>query len=65
VRVGTALWRWGDVYVIDGILVNGTARAIGWFSTVARQVQTGYVYHYAFAMILGLFLLITFYLRAN
>jgi NADH-quinone oxidoreductase subunit L len=65
VRVGTALWRWGDVHVIDGILVNGTARAIGWFSTVARQVQTGYVYHYAFAMILGLFLLITFYLRAS
>jgi NADH-quinone oxidoreductase subunit L len=65
VRVGTALWRWGDVHVIDGILVNGTARAIGWFSMIARQVQTGYVYHYAFAMILGLFLLITFYLRAS
>ena len=63
VRFGVALWRWADSYVIDGFLVNGTARAIGWVSATVRYVQTGYVYHYAFAMILGLFLLITFYLH--
>jgi NADH-quinone oxidoreductase subunit L len=43
---------------IDGVLVNGTARAIGAIASVVRQVQTGYLYHYAFAMIIGLSLLI-------
>jgi len=62
--LGRFLWKQGDVKVIDGFLVNGTARAIGWFSSVIRHMQTGYVYHYAFAMILGLFLLITFFLHA-
>ena len=56
-------WRIGDVMLIDGLAVNGTARVIGWFSSIIRHVQTGYVYHYAFAMILGLFLLITFFLH--
>ena len=49
--------------LIDGLAVNGTARVIGWVSSVMRHIQTGYVYHYAFAMILGLFLLITFFLH--
>ncbi len=62
-RLGSALWRIGDVRIIDGLAVNGTARIIGWFSSVIRHVQTGYVYHYAFAMILGLFLLMTFFLH--
>jgi len=62
-RLGNLLWRVGDVKAIDGFLVNGTARAIGWLSAVVRHVQSGYVYHYAFAMIVGLFLLITFFLR--
>ena len=43
--------------------MNGTARMIGWVSSVIRHIQSGYVYHYAFAMILGLFLLITFFLH--
>ena len=61
--IGRLLWKVGDVRLIDGLAVNGTARVIGWVSSVMRHIQTGYVYHYAFAMILGLFLLITFFLH--
>jgi NADH-quinone oxidoreductase subunit L len=61
--LGNLLWRFGDVRAIDGVLVNGTARLIGWIATVVRRVQSGYIYHYAFAMIIGLFLLITFFLH--
>jgi NADH-quinone oxidoreductase subunit L len=63
-RLGQLFWRIGDVRIIDGLAVNGTARVVGWISATIRHVQTGYVYHYAFAMILGVFLLITFFLRA-
>jgi NADH-quinone oxidoreductase subunit L len=56
--VGRFFWKIGDVKVIDGFFVNGTARAIGWFAGVIRHIQTGFLYHYAFAMILGLVLLI-------
>jgi NADH-quinone oxidoreductase subunit L len=52
--LGRLFWNVGDVTLIDGVLVNGSARAVGWFSSVIRHVQTGYLYHYAFAMILGL-----------
>ena len=51
---GKALWKAGDGAVIDGVLVDGTARTIGWMASVVRRVQTGYVYTYAFAMVLGL-----------
>jgi len=51
------LWQVGDVRLIDGILVNGTARLIGRLAGILRQLQTGYVYHYAFTMIIGLVLL--------
>ena len=37
--------------MIDGALVNGSARVVGWFAGVVRWLQTGYIYHYAFAMI--------------
>lgn len=60
-RLGTGLWAWGDKTVIDGIMVNGSARLIGWFAGVARRMQTGYVYHYAFSMILGLLALLTYF----
>ncbi|MGH8501751.1 MAG: NADH-quinone oxidoreductase subunit L [Gammaproteobacteria bacterium] len=53
------LWRVGDAGIIDGALVNGTARMVGWLSGRARHVQTGYLYHYAFMMIIGLLLLLT------
>lgn len=61
--IGRLFWKIGDEKLIDGLAVNGTARVIGWVSSVIRHIQTGYVYHYAFAMILGLFLLITFFLH--
>jgi NADH-quinone oxidoreductase subunit L len=60
-RLGTGLWSWGDKTVIDGIMVNGTARLIGWFAGVARRMQTGYIYHYAFTMIFGVFALLSFF----
>ncbi len=52
--LGRLLWKVGDVILIDGALVNGTARLVGMVAVVARQVQTGYLYHYAFAMLVGL-----------
>jgi NADH-quinone oxidoreductase subunit L len=53
------LWKFGDVNLIDGVLVNGTARLVGRFAGILRNMQTGYVYHYAFAMITGVFVLLT------
>jgi NADH-quinone oxidoreductase subunit L len=53
-RVAGSLWRVGDQLLIDGVMVNGSARAVGLISTVVRNVQSGYLYHYAFAMIIGL-----------
>ena len=59
--VGGKLWQVGDVKIIDGLLVNGTARLIGYCSTVIRKLQSGLIYHYAFAMIIGAFLMLTFW----
>jgi len=56
--IGYVLWGIGDRGIIDGLLVNGSARAIGAFAGVARRVQTGYLYHYAFAIVIGLAVLI-------
>ncbi|MEX2495255.1 MAG: NADH-quinone oxidoreductase subunit L [Woeseia sp.] len=53
-NIGSFLWRKGDELLIDGALVNGTANSIGRLAGVLRRVQTGYLYHYAFAMIIGL-----------
>ena len=52
--IGTFLWQKGDQLIIDGILVNGTAKTVGRLAGVMRQIQTGYLYTYAFAMIIGL-----------
>ena len=57
--LGTGLWKGGDVGVIDGVFVNGSARLIGWFATVVRRFQSGYIYHYAFTMIIGVLVLLT------
>jgi NADH-quinone oxidoreductase subunit L len=51
---GDLCWRVGDVTIIDGAVVNGTANAVGRLSGVIRKLQTGYLYHYAFAMVIGL-----------
>lgn len=61
-RVGGFLWQTGDVRLIDGALVNGSARIVGMLAGVIRQAQSGYLYHYAFAMIIGLSLLLGWYL---
>lgn len=60
---GQLLWKFGDVAVIDGFFVNGSAKFIGWWSQVVRRVQSGYLYHYAFAMILGLLALLAVFVH--
>ncbi len=52
--VGTGLWKLGDVTLIDGLAVNGSARSVVWISGQVRKIQSGYLYEYAFAMIFGL-----------
>ncbi|MEZ5578689.1 MAG: NADH-quinone oxidoreductase subunit L [Candidatus Competibacteraceae bacterium] len=59
--LGTALWKYADAGLIDGLMVNGTARLVGWFGAITRHVQTGYLYTYAFAMIVGLLVLLTWF----
>ncbi|MBI5430919.1 MAG: NADH-quinone oxidoreductase subunit L [Nitrosomonadales bacterium] len=53
------LWKFGDVKLIDGLMVNGTAKLVGAFSGVVRHLQSGYIYHYAFSMIIGVFVLLS------
>jgi NADH-quinone oxidoreductase subunit L len=57
--LGRGLWRVGDVGIIDGFFVNGSARVVGWFAGVIRRVQSGFIYHYAFMMIIGVLVLLT------
>jgi NADH-quinone oxidoreductase subunit L len=59
--LGNGLWKGGDQGVIEGVFVNGSARAVGWFAGVIRWVQSGYIYHYAFAMLLGVIGLMTYF----
>jgi NADH-quinone oxidoreductase subunit L len=61
--IGGKLWQVGDVKIIDGFMVNGTARLIGRISAVVRHLQSGLIYHYAFAMIIGVFALLTFFMK--
>jgi NADH-quinone oxidoreductase subunit L len=61
--LGGKLWQTGDVKVINGFFVNGTAYLIGRISGVIRYLQSGLIYHYAFAMIIGAFLLLTFFMK--
>ena len=60
--VGTALWRGGDQAVIDGVMVNGSAGAVAWFAARARLIQSGFLYSYAFWMIVSLVLLLGWFL---
>ena len=53
-KLGQFLWTKGDELIIDGLFVNGTARTVGRLSGALRHLQTGYLYHYAFAMIIAL-----------
>ncbi|MDR2129405.1 MAG: NADH-quinone oxidoreductase subunit L [Burkholderiaceae bacterium] len=63
--LGEGLWRGGDRGLIDGLLVNGSARLVGWFAGVIRWAQSGYLYHYALVMILGVFVFMTFFVWLN
>jgi NADH-quinone oxidoreductase subunit L len=60
--LGLGLWKGGDQALIDGAMVNGSAAAVGWFSGVARRLQTGYLYSYAFWMVIGLAVLAGWFL---
>jgi NADH-quinone oxidoreductase subunit L len=60
--LGRLLWRVGDVAIIDGFFVNGAARVVGWTAGVIRRFQSGFIYHYAFMMIIGVFLLLTLWI---
>ena len=59
--LANGLWRGGDQRLIDGWLVNGAWRVVGAVALFARRLQTGFLYHYAFLMVLGMFLLITWF----
>ena len=59
--LGVALWKVGDQAVIDGAVVNGSWRIVGWISGLVRKVQTGFLYDYALTMVLGVFVLMTYF----
>jgi NADH-quinone oxidoreductase subunit L len=61
--IGHTFWKGGDQALIDGAVVNGSARSVGRFAAIARHLQTGYLYDYAIAMILGLVVLLTFFVN--
>ncbi|MBL8442411.1 MAG: NADH-quinone oxidoreductase subunit L [Zoogloeaceae bacterium] len=63
--LGGGLWRVGDRGLIDGVIVNGGARTVGWVAQMTRLLQTGHLYQYAFAMIIGVFALLTFWFNAG
>lgn len=60
--LGTMLWKIGDVKIIDGLIVNGSAKLVGWIASWVRFFQSGYIYHYAFTMIVGVFILMSLWL---
>ncbi len=59
--LGTGLWKGGDQAIIDGTVVNGSWKLVGWISGSVRKVQSGFLYHYALVMILGIFVLMTYF----
>ena len=63
--LGVGLWKGGDQAVIDGAVVNGSWKLVGWFAGVVRWVQSGYIFHYALVMILGIFGLMTYFVWLN
>ena len=62
---GTLFWKVGDQKLIDGVLVNGSWKLVGWISGIVRRLQSGYIYHYAFGMIIGVFVLMTYFVWLN
>ena len=63
--LGSVLWKVGDQKIIDGLFVNGSWKLVGWVSARVRKIQSGYIYHYAFGMIIGVFVLMTYFVFLN
>ena len=63
--LGMGLWKYGDQKLIDGALVNGSWKVVSWVSGVVRRLQSGFIYHYAFGMIIGVFVLMTYFVWLN
>ncbi len=63
--LGGSLWRRGDQAIIDGLIINGSAHLVERLSRLVRAFQSGYIYHYAFAMLIGVFALVTWFARLN
>ncbi len=63
--LGMGLWKVGDQTVIDGAVVNGSWKVVSWVSSVVRRLQSGFIYHYAFGMIIGVFVLMTYFVWLN
>ena len=63
--LGAVLWKVGDQKIIDGFFVNGSWKLVGWVSARVRRIQSGYIYHYAFGMIIGVFVLMTYFVFLN
>jgi len=63
--LGMGLWKVGDKKLIDGLFVNGSWKVVGWVSSLVRRLQSGYIYHYAFGMIIGVFVLMTYFVWLN
>ncbi|MDO5667830.1 MAG: NADH-quinone oxidoreductase subunit L [Alcaligenaceae bacterium] len=59
--LGTGFWKGGDKGVIDGFIINGSTKVVGLLAAMTRKFQSGYVYHYAFSMLVGIIVLISFF----
>ena len=62
VRLGNALWKYMDIKIIDNFFVNGAARTISLFSHITKRIQTGFISQYAFVMVIGLLLFISYFI---
>ena len=60
--LGRGLWKAGDQMLIDGLAVNGSVKLVGWVAVLSRGLQSGYIYHYAFAMLVGIAIVLFMFL---
>jgi NADH-quinone oxidoreductase subunit L len=63
--LGQVFWKGGDQGVIETGFVNGSWKLVGWFSGMVRRLQTGYIYHYALVMLLGVFVMLSYFVWFN
>ena len=62
IRLGNVLWKYMDIKIIDNFFVNGSARTINFFSHITKKIQTGFISQYAFVMVIGLLLFISYFI---